>query len=341
MKPIYLDFETYWSTTHTLTRMSPTEYIQHPDTEIISVSIKEGNEPTYVLFGEDNIRKHMQAMDWSDAMAIGHNMSGFDAMILAWRLGINPKMYGCTAAMARSQYSKTAVYYGGKSLTGVSLKKLAFEFGIGTKLDLEATNTKGKHLVDFSEDELASMEEYNKVDTELCGKLFHQLIKGFPKQELILIDMTTRMLVEPQLLLDSRKVHHALKQVKEDKRDSLIKLAHALGIATFNANNLETGTSVEDQVRTELASAVKFATLLTNLGVPVPMKSSPTNAKNWTPALAKTDAAFIALQTHENPIVASAAMARLEVKSTLLETRLEAFLKTAAVCGGNIPGPLK
>lgn len=92
MKPIYLDFETYWDTTHTLSRMSPTEYIQHPETEIISVSIKEGDEPTYVLFGEDNIRTHMQAMDWSDAMAIGHNMSGFDSMILAWRLGINPKM---------------------------------------------------------------------------------------------------------------------------------------------------------------------------------------------------------------------------------------------------------
>jgi len=64
MKPIYLDFETYWDATHTLSRMSPTEYIQHPDTEIISVSIKEGDEPTYVLFGEDNIREHMQAMDW-------------------------------------------------------------------------------------------------------------------------------------------------------------------------------------------------------------------------------------------------------------------------------------
>ena len=341
MKPIYLDFETYWSTSHTLSRMSPTEYIQHPDTEIISVSIKEGDEPTYVLFGEDNIRKHMQAMDWSDAMAIGHNMSGFDSTILAWRLGVNPKMYGCTAAMARSRYSKTAVYYGGKSLTGVSLKKLAAELDVGIKLDLEATNTKGKHLVDFSPDELASMEDYNKVDTELCAKLFKKLIKGFPKQELVLIDMTTRMLVEPQLLLDAPKVHHALRQVKEEKRDSLVKLAHALGIATFTANNLETGTSIEEQVRTELASAVKFGALLTQLGVPVPMKVSPTNANKMTPALAKTDDEFIALQTHKNPLVASAAMARLEAKSTLLETRLEAFLKTAAVCGGKIPVPLK
>ena len=341
MKPIYLDFETYWDTTHTLSRMSPTEYIQHPDTEIISVSIKEGDEPTYVLFGEDTIRKHMQAMDWSDAMAIGHNMSGFDSMILAWRLGINPKMYGCTAAMARSKYSKTSVYVGGKNLTGVSLKKLSAELDVGAKLDLEATNTKGKHLVNFSEDEIASMEEYNKVDTDLCAKLFKKLVKGFPKQELVLIDMTTRMLVEPQLVLDAPKVKLALRQVKEEKRESLIKLAHALGIATFAANTLETGETVEEQVRSELASAAKFGALLTTLGVDVPMKQSPTNPAKMTPALAKTDEAFIALQTHKNPLVASAAMARLEVKSTLLETRLEAFLKTAAVCDGRIPVPLK
>ena len=340
MKPIYLDFETYWDTTHTLSRMSPTEYIQHPDTEIISVSIKEGDEPTYVLFGEDNIRTHMQAMDWSDAMAIGHNMSGFDSMILAWRLGINPKMYGCTAAMARSQYSKTSVFFGGKSLTGVSLKKLAYEFGVGAKLDLEATNTKGKHLANFSEDEIASMEEYNKVDTDLCAKLFKKLAKGFPKQELVLIDMTTRMLVEPKLLLDAPKVHQALKLVKEEKRDSLLQLAKALDIGTFVANRLN-GTSIEETVRTELASAAKFGALLEKLGVPVPMKVSPSNPAKMTPALAKTDEAFIALQTHKNPLVAAAAMARLEVKSTLLETRLEAFLQTAAVCGGKIPVPLK
>ena len=51
MKPIFLDFETYWDATHTLSRMSPTEYIMHPLTEIQSVSIKEGSGPTTVLFG--------------------------------------------------------------------------------------------------------------------------------------------------------------------------------------------------------------------------------------------------------------------------------------------------
>lgn len=341
MTPIYIDFESYWSTTHTLTRMSPTEYVMHPDTEIISVAIKVGNSPTYVLFGEQRIREHLQSLDWSNAMAIGHNMSGFDSMILAWRMGVNPKMYGCTAAMARAKYSKTGTKVGGKFLTGVSLKKLAAELDVGAKLDLEATNTKGKHLCDFSEDELAQMEDYNKVDTDLCAAIFKKLYGDFPKQELLLIDMTTRMLVEPKFLLNYALVDKALDDVKEEKQRSLLELAHTLGIDEFVANNLEHGVTIEEQVRTELASAAKFSALLERLGVPAPMKRSPTNPEKMVPALAKTDDAFIQLQNHKDPVVAAAARARLEVKSTLLETRLQAFLRAADACDGKLPVPLK
>lgn len=333
MKPIFLDFETYWDTTHTLSRMSPTEYIQSPKTEIISVAIKEGLDgDTYVLFGEDNIRQHLQSMDWANSMAIGHNMSGFDSMILAWRMGVNPKMYGCTAAMARSQYSKTGITVGGKFLIGVSLKKLAAELKVGKKLDLEATNTKGKYLKDFTPEELELMTEYNKVDTDLCAEIFTKLVKGFPKQELFIIDMTTRMLVDPKFVLNTTMVDDALEAVKAEKTRSLLALAETLGLW---------GDDVEEQVRSELASAAKFGALLNSLGVETPMKQSPTNPAKMTPALAKTDDAFIKMQDHSNPVVAAAARARLEVKSTLLETRLQAFKKAAAVCGGLLPVPLK
>ncbi len=343
MTPIYIDFESYWSTTHTLSRMSPTEYVQHPDTEIISVAIREGNEPTYVLFGEEKIKRHLQDMDWSDKMAVGHNMSGFDAMILAWRFGIKPKMYGCTAAMARSKYSKTGVSVGGKFLTGVSLKKLAAELRIGAKLDLEATNTKGKHLCDFSPDELAQMEEYNKVDTDLCAELFFKLAKGFPKAELMQIDMTTRMLVEPKFELDYAMVNKALEDVKAEKASALNDLYNQLFEHTERVARILEGNhpEPEEYVRMTLASATKFGELLRLRGVEVPMKQSPTNPAKMTPALAKTDDAFIALQDHEDPIVAAAARVRLEVKSTLLETRLQAFIKAADACGGRLPVPLK
>jgi hypothetical protein len=323
--------------------MSPTEYITHPDTEIISVAMRIGDEPTYVLFGEHKIRAHLQDMDWSDKIVIGHNMSGFDSMILAWRFKIKPKMYGCTAAMARSQYSKTGVSVGGKFLTGVSLKKLAAELKVGAKLDLEATNTKGKHLCDFSPDELADMEEYNKVDTDLCAALFKKLAKGFPKAEMMHIDMTTRMLVEPKFQLDYDMVNKALEDVKAEKAKSLNDLYHLLFDNTERVARALDGdnTDPEEYVRMTMASAAKFGELLKQRGVDVPMKQSPTNPAKMTPALAKTDDAFIELQDHEDPIIAAAARVRLEVKSTLLETRLQAFINAANACDGRIPVPLK
>jgi len=341
MKIATLDFESYWSVDHTLSKMSPTEYVMHKETEIQSVSLKINNGPTLVAFGYDDVAELLGTVDWADSMAVGHNMSGFDSMILAWRFGIKPKMWACTAAMARQRYSKTGVYVDGKYLVGVSLKKLAVELGVGRKLDLEATNTKGKKLKDFSPEELAAMAEYNKVDTDLCYEIFKKLYPETPKQEMHLIDMTTRMLVNPKLRVDLPMIDAALAMERDNKRKSLHALAKQLGAATYVAEALENGTSIEEQVRSQLASAKKFGDLLVSLGVEVPMKQSPTNPERMTPALAKTDESFIALQNHSNPLVAAAAQARLEVKSTILETRLESFKRAAIACKGLLPVPLK
>jgi len=157
--PIVLDFETFWSQTHSLTKIHPVEYVMHPETEIQSVAIKVSNDEPFVLFGEKAIQNWVDATDFSDAMLIGHNMSGFDAMICAWRFGIKPKAWGCTLAMARALgFAKTV---------GGSLKKVAAALHVGEKLELEATNTKGKKLADFSEEEIEAMTAYNIVDTEL------------------------------------------------------------------------------------------------------------------------------------------------------------------------------
>jgi DNA polymerase len=87
-------------------------------------------------------------------------------------------------------------------------------------------------------------------------------------------------------------------------------------------------------------SAPKFSALLTEQGVAVPTKISPTTGKE-APALAKTDQEFLDLQEHDNPIVAAAAMARLGTRSTILETRIEAFIETATACDGKLPVPLQ
>ena len=76
MTPVFLDYETFWSVEHSLTKMSPITYVMHPDTEIISVAVKVGGGATEVLFGEDDIREYFDTVDWSDAMWWGTTSPG-------------------------------------------------------------------------------------------------------------------------------------------------------------------------------------------------------------------------------------------------------------------------
>jgi hypothetical protein len=334
LMPVYIDFESFWSTDHTLSKMPPTEYVMSPKTEIISMAIKHSRYPTDVHFGEDRIRHVLSKLDWSDKMVIGHNMSGFDSMILAWRFGVRPAMWGCTAAMARSKYAKTC---------GVSLAKLVQELGVGVKDNTALMNTKGRYLKDFTEAEIAAMREYNKADTEQCAALFQKLVKGFPKEELVHIHLTTQMLVNPQFELDKNMVEAALSMERDQKRKSLLDLAKLIRIDAESPGDMDWSDhdAVAEFVRSEMASAARFAKLLESCGVEVPMKPSPTNPAKMTPALAKTDEAFLKLQEHKSPLIAAAARTRLSVKSTLLETRLEAFIRAGEACGGRLPVPLK
>lgn len=321
--PIVIDYETYWTATHSLTKMNPMAYVMHPDTEIISVAIKEDTQPTYCVFGEDNVRYAMRQIDWSDKLMIAHNNEGFDSMISAWRLGIKPAMWGCTLAMARPHFAKTV---------GLSLAKLVEHFGLGVKDNSALRQTRGKHLKDFTPDEIRAMSAYNVADTNQGHALFYKLLAMTSKEEMRIIDATIRMLVEPKFVLDTELLRDTLVKEQARKTDVVMKLAGFLGIDGLNA---------QEEVTTTLASAPKFSALLESLGAETPMKQSPTAPDKLIPALAKTDQGMLDLLESDNEIVAAAAEARLGVKSTLLESRIDAFMLAAEACSGRLPMPTK
>jgi hypothetical protein len=333
MNLVTLDFESFWTKEHSLSKMSPIAYVMHPDTEIISCSIKQDAGATQVYFGEDAVRKAFAEIDWSDAMALAHNMSGFDALILAWRFGITPRMWGCTLAMARPVHAKTC---------GLSLAKLVEHYRLGVKNNAILLATQGKHLGDFSSSELADMAHYNKEDTDQCHALFHKLRPHYSAKELWHIDANIRMFTEPKFEVDVSLLASALCAERDQKRKHLMDLSKLLEVRWFT-DELEPRSAEEvmEEVRSKLASTAMFSTILDNQGVTTPMKASTTNPDKRIPALAKTDEQFIVLQNHSNPIVAAAARARLSVKSTLLETRVEAFLAAAKHTGGLLPIPTK
>ena len=328
MKICTVDLETYWSVTHSLSKMSPIAYCMHPDTEIISCAFKFDDEPTEVVFGEANVIAYASKVDWSQYWVVGHNLSGFDSMILSWRMDIKPKLWGCTLAMARPIHAKDV---------GLSLAKLVAHYKLGYKDQSALIATKGKHLCDFTEQEIADMGRYNVADVDQCYELLRRLIKQTRREEVKLIDMTIRMLVEPQFETNAELLQRTLVEESVRKKAMLVEASKILDI--YDA--LESVDANADAALKLLSSAAKFALFLQSLGVPIPTKVSPRTGKE-IPALAKTDEDFIALQEHDNPIVANAAAARLEAKSTILQTRIQAFLAAAAAHPqSKLPIPLK
>lgn len=323
-----VDFETFWSDTHSLSKMSPIEYVQHKDTQIISVSATPvGETKPQVAFGEKNVRALLRECELEKYLAIAHNMSGFDAMILAWRLGIIPRMWGCTLAMARPIHAKT---------TGLSLRALVLHYGIGVKEGQVLIDTKGKRLEDFSPTELARMGTYNGDDTWQCNALFDCLLPHYSAMELWAIDWSIRMLVQPQLHLDQGLLETALVAERTNKRTSLLALAQQLREGRSDIEWSDEDAALK-WLKKELSSSAKFVSLLESLGVPTPTKPSPSDPEKRIPAVSKTDKAMETLCDHPVEVVAAAARERLAVKSTQTETRLTHFLNVSRVVDGKWP----
>lgn len=328
MKIATVDLETYWAVGHSLTKMSPIAYCMHPDTEIISCAFKFGNDPTVVVFGEQAVIDYCAKVDWSQYWVVGHNMSGFDAMILSWRLGVKPKLWGCTLAMARPIHAKDV---------GLSLAKLVAHYGLGYKDQSALIATKGKNLCDFSDDEIDEMRIYNAADVDQCYGLLLKLIPQTRKEEVKLVDMTIRMLVEPTFESDATLLANTLTEESIRKKAMLIEAARKMDVYEIGMDDDEAAAAA----LTVLSSAAKFAAFLRTIEVDVPTKVSPTTGKE-IPALAKTDEGFLELQEHDDPLVATAAAARLDAKSTILQTRIQAFMDASnAHPQKKVPIPLK
>jgi len=307
MSVLTIDFETYYSQQYSLSKITTEEYVRDSRFEAIGVSVKVDNEPAEWFSGTRKRTKvWLDKFDWANSIAVAHN-AVFDMAIMNWVFDIRPKRIVDTLSMARAIDGPDA---------GNSLAKLAERYGLGVK-GTEVIDALGKRRLDFTPEELEAYGDYCINDTEMTYKLAMKLMKGFPPEELQLIDLTMRMFTEPVLELDKGVLEKHLEAVKAHKEALMVKL---------------------DYNRDELMSNPKLAELLTSHGVVPPKKISPTTGKE-TYAFAKNDEAFKALLEHENEQVQAIVAARLGVKSTLEETRTERFIKIAE--RGLLPVPLR
>jgi DNA polymerase I-like protein with 3'-5' exonuclease and polymerase domains len=308
MDVVVLDFESYYSQTYSLSKMTTEQYVRDAQFETIGLSVKVNDGKTVWFSGNDeDTQEFLNTFDWANSIAIAHNAI-FDMAILNWRYGIRPKRIVDTLSMARALVGAN---------TSVSLKSLAEYFGIGEK-GTEVVQALGKRRADFTPEELRRYGHYCVNDVELTRTLFDALVDmGFPTDEFKLVDLTTRMFTEPVLELDATLLADHLRTVQATKEELLSKV-------------------LVD--KSQLMSNPQFAELLKARGVEPPMKVSPTTGKE-TFAFSKSDEAFKELLEHEDFLVQALVAARLGVKSTLEETRTERFIGLSG--RGNFPVPLR
>ena len=306
MNFITLDFETYYDRQYSLRKLTTEEYVRDERFEVIGLAIKIGDRPTFWIEGAARVRSFLSEADFSGCAILCHNTM-FDGAILDWLYDVRPKVWLDTLCMARALHGVDQ---------SVSLKNVAERYGVGVK-GTEIQNTMGKHIDDFTTEELSRFAEYAINDVDLTYDIFKLMLPNFPQQELELIDLTLRMYIEPTLRLDLAGLQEHLTETRL-RKETLLE---------------EAGVAKE-----ELMSNPKFAALLEGLGVTPPMKISPTTGKE-TFAFAKSDEGFKALAEHENDKVQSLVAARLGTKSTLEETRTERFISIAK--RGLLPVPVR
>jgi hypothetical protein len=296
MDIITLDFETYYDKVYSLSKMTTEAYINNPLFEIIGVGVKINDGPADWYSGH-RPSDFLRSLDFSKCAVLCHN-AAFDGAILSWKLNIKPRLWLDTLSMARPLHSTTV---------GGSLSALATYYNIGTK-GTEVIDAKGKRRDDFTEEELKAYGKYCTNDVDLTYKLFHLLKPSFRSTELMVIDQTIRMYTEPSVCLDRESLFAHLAYIKERKAALLA------------------GSSTSQE---HLMSNQKFAEALSALGVNPPTKiSKTTNKETW--AFSKVDLEFTELQNHPDHRVQALVSARLGIKSTLEETRTQAFIDIAS-----------
>ncbi len=325
-RTLFFDLETYYDTEYSLSKMAPPNYILDPRWETIGCSFKEGSGPAHYVDAPD-IPAFLAGYDPRHTTSVAFNAL-FDNCVLAWRYNFIPSRMLCTMRMA--------VALRGHLLPSHSLASVGKFLGVGTK-GTAIQNAKGKSRAEILRDPdfYKTYQEYANNDNEMNAAIFDKLLPEFPTGERRIMDRVLRCAVEPAFVCDTDMLRQHLDDLEAEK---ITMLDEAAG---------HTMTEPEREAfKTSLRSTSQFETLLKQHGVDVEYKLSPTNPGLKIPAFAKTDEFMASLLENSDPVVATLAATRLDLRSTIEQTRGARILSMAELpwpsyCRGNLPIPLR
>lgn len=296
MRIYAVDFETYWEPKgYSLKKMPMYEYIKDDRFKALLLAVQDVSTGKTVLFREGDITpENLSFLNGSAIVA--HNVQ-FDGAILHWHYGIKASRWWCTAAMSR------ALFPGQKhSLSEVARRLLGTD-----------------KLADLAKDELTQeeFEAYCRRDVELCASLFRTMLGryDFPKEELDIIHIVSRMYIEPTLELDPEVLEEELREQQK------VKALHTTML----------GLSEET-----LRKRDKVLAALKALGVPPPV-----DPKTGKETLDKKNPVIVDVLLGKYGKEAKLLMqGRLVAASSIAETRTRRLLDVHRLFVGRLPVPL-
>ena len=351
---ITLDFETYWSTAYTLSKMPTINYITDPQFQAQCVSILCPvlgiNEPTCfygaqipVLMGKLKPLAHNLCL-------VGQNSVSFDALICLIHYGVKFGSHADTKLLGRFAFGSTQKLF--------SLEKLADRLGLRSpdsyraevarllniplaemtdnKLGQALSATKGMVLAQMDKNLLLALGTYCNSDVWLTAKIYQQLRPCITPAAWMSMQHNASALLDMPLVLDVPR----LKAVNEDyvgqRTLELEAFAEVVGLAVPTVKGIPAG--VADTMLKIVRSKPRFAGLLGLLGVPEHDLPTKEGKNGVIYAFSKTDPALVELQAEYedgDSLVPEAIRLRLEYMSSMMEKRTEKFIRAGGAFTDN------
>lgn len=336
---VVIDFETYWdSKTYTLSKMGPIEYVRNENfaPQLCAFAMSNGACCVDCFAVEhERLRTTFENLDMHDVAWCGHNMHGFDSLILSEFFDFHPRKIWDTIAMMR--------WTGLSRVCRESHAALTEFLGNGHKAAGTVVSDHKQWPDDFTPEERMFFIQYCKDDAAQCYQNAQAMLPYMTPDALRFMSITARMATEPSFVLDEDLLLEYLSDLDAAADKARQELMAMFSFQT-NADMLAA-----------LRSADKFAVMLRSLGVEPPLKESAAKTKTkreklqlaadagrpgaveelenmqpvMTYAFSKTDVDFVLMQDHPDPRVALLVRTRLQLNSSIDRSRAETLLKFA------------
>jgi DNA polymerase I-like protein with 3'-5' exonuclease and polymerase domains len=290
-----VDFETYYDTvSYTLKKLNTAAYVCDPRFEALCLAVW-GKDDHFVL-RQAEIQTWLSSIDPERTILIAQH-AHFDGAILSRHYNFRPVFWLDTLSMSRALHGLGVRH---------NLDAQCARYGLPPKtVNYQAFN--GRRWRDLAPDAQTNLCIQCLDDAERTYTIAQRQKSLMPFEELQIIDMNIRMFTEPTVVGDVKRLR-AIVDTETRRKETVLA---------------DLGLTAKD-----LASDDKFEKILLGLGEEVEYKPAK-NKRGFKGAFAKSDDYMVSLVNSQDHELSELAQARLDIKSTIQQTRAQRIRSAA------------